>query len=691
MAHGSSGRREPGRTCGHSHAGRPNVSFSSRLLTDVERRYSQCEKEALAAVWGCERYWLYLFGQEFLLVTDNRAVQLIYGNSAARPPARIERWALRLTQFDFQVVHRPGKSNIADYFSRHPDPKVCTKALEKQQEVERYINTIVHNAVPNAITRHEVAEATLVDEELQQLKRWLESGPATQLPKSLSSYKHVAHECCCSQDGILLRGRNIIVPRALRARVLELAHQGHQGIVKTKALIRSKVWYPGIDEQVEDKIESCSFCQASAPAQQYPPLTPTPMPLGPWQVVAGDFFGPMADGKYWMVNLCLYSRWFSVHEIPSVAGEHVIPRMRELFAMLGAPKQYMSDNGAPFDSQAFREFAAESGFDHRRVTPAWPRANGAVESTMKKMGKVIRWAKMSGIPRSQALLTFLRTYRDTPHSTTKVAPSELMFGRSRTCGLPQEDTSESHRAELHRAARANCERANCERANERMSREYDARMRTREPDLEIGDLVLYKQERKSKTDTPWDPSPFIVTAVKGTMITAVRDGVERTRNVSCFKRWHDPTRFEEQEAEQRTETHREGDVDTPTPPEQARDNAQRQTSNQAALTANREAERTEAAVQPTQASRVQFEETSEADDQAYWPSTPSATTNETTKRRGRPVGKTAAVYAAERAEQAEVWAQERRLNPPPRQSARLLEQRRATAQEGGGDVVSQTS
>ena len=65
--------------------------IASRALTDVERRYSQCEKEALATVWGCERFWYYLFGQSFPLVTDNRGVELIFKNTAAKPPARIER------------------------------------------------------------------------------------------------------------------------------------------------------------------------------------------------------------------------------------------------------------------------------------------------------------------------------------------------------------------------------------------------------------------------------------------------------------------------------------------------------------------------------------------------------------------------------------------------------------------------
>ena len=84
------------------------VCFMSRMLTDVERKYSQCEKESLAVVWACERAQIYLIGHNCTIVTDNRAVSLIYGNASSRPPARIERWALGLPQFDFSTVHRPG-------------------------------------------------------------------------------------------------------------------------------------------------------------------------------------------------------------------------------------------------------------------------------------------------------------------------------------------------------------------------------------------------------------------------------------------------------------------------------------------------------------------------------------------------------------------------------------------------------
>ena len=54
-------------------------------------------------------------------------------------------------------------------------------------------------------------------------------------------------------NGVVLRMNRILIPPTLRSRAVELAHLGHQGIVKTKQLIRDKVWFPGIDKLTEEK------------------------------------------------------------------------------------------------------------------------------------------------------------------------------------------------------------------------------------------------------------------------------------------------------------------------------------------------------------------------------------------------------------------------------------------------------
>ena len=65
------------------------ICYASKSLSQVERRYSQTEKEALALVWSCGRFNLYLYGlQTFDLVTDHVALKVIYSRGS-KPSARI--------------------------------------------------------------------------------------------------------------------------------------------------------------------------------------------------------------------------------------------------------------------------------------------------------------------------------------------------------------------------------------------------------------------------------------------------------------------------------------------------------------------------------------------------------------------------------------------------------------------------
>ena len=54
------------------------ISYASRGLSEVERRYSQTEKEALGIVWACERFQVYLYGVDFELWMDHKPLEFIY-------------------------------------------------------------------------------------------------------------------------------------------------------------------------------------------------------------------------------------------------------------------------------------------------------------------------------------------------------------------------------------------------------------------------------------------------------------------------------------------------------------------------------------------------------------------------------------------------------------------------------------
>ena len=146
------------------------VAYASRSLSDVESRYSQTEKEALAIVWAIERLHLYLCGGHFTPYTDCKPVQLIFGNSKSKPPARIERWNLRLQGYNFSVVDTKGNQNPSNFLSRHPH---SSEPKKPETMAEDYINFLSGHAVPKALTLSAIQKATRADQTLQQLAKMI--------------------------------------------------------------------------------------------------------------------------------------------------------------------------------------------------------------------------------------------------------------------------------------------------------------------------------------------------------------------------------------------------------------------------------------------------------------------------------------------------------------------------------------
>ncbi|KAJ7998311.1 hypothetical protein DPEC_G00221380 [Dallia pectoralis] len=95
----------------HDGAERP-VAFASRALSPTEQKYSVGEREALACIWACERWHLYLYGRSFTLRTDHQALTALMSTSGGgHRPLRLYRWSERLQQYDFQLQFTPGKTN----------------------------------------------------------------------------------------------------------------------------------------------------------------------------------------------------------------------------------------------------------------------------------------------------------------------------------------------------------------------------------------------------------------------------------------------------------------------------------------------------------------------------------------------------------------------------------------------------
>ena len=144
------------------------VCYASRSLNGFEQRYSQTEKEALGVVWACERFHVYVYGMKFVVETEHKPLEVIYG-PRSRPCAQIERWVLRLQPYDFSVIHRPGRENIADPLSRLLHRKV--EPDNHQRCTEEYVGFVVVSATPTALTTLEIEVASADDEELKEVRK----------------------------------------------------------------------------------------------------------------------------------------------------------------------------------------------------------------------------------------------------------------------------------------------------------------------------------------------------------------------------------------------------------------------------------------------------------------------------------------------------------------------------------------
>ena len=500
------------------------IAYASRALTDVEKRYSQTEKEALSIVWGIEHFHLYLYGKEFTLITDHKPLEIIFGTPTSKPSARIERWVLRLQPYRFVVQYKAGSDNPADYLSRHPVPNSNPSHIA--EETEEFINFVTKHAVPKAMTIDEISEATKADRTLQGLRAAIRTGHW----EAVKQYKPIKDEIIVGSNNIILRGSRIIIPDALRQRAIDIAHESHQGISKTKALLREKVWFFGMDELVQKTLESCIACQAVGKPAPPAPLQQIEMPNAPWEQVHVDYCGPVPTGEYLLVVIDRYSRFPEVTIVNSTKSSSLFIQLDRIFAVHGIPELIISDNGPPFNSDEFSRYVTAIGSRHHPITPRWPQANGEVEKFNQPLEKTIQAAVVEGKVWKQELQRFLLQYRTTPHSTTKVAPCELLFNRQVRGKLPI--LKRKNIVNKHKIAREN------EEKTQKYQKNYiDKRRNAKESDISVGDTVLVKQQYKNKFSSRFDKTPYTVILRKGTMITAENDTRRITRNVSHFKKF----------------------------------------------------------------------------------------------------------------------------------------------------------
>ncbi|XP_058448699.1 uncharacterized protein K02A2.6-like [Malaya genurostris] len=496
------------------------ICYVSKGLSTAERAYAQNEREALALVWATERLEPYLRGLEFKLVTDHEPLKVMFGSQRKQCP-RIERWALRLQSFRYKIVHVSGKANIADPLSRLPRFEECSTY---DQNGESMLLTVLESATPSALRIEEIVEATVQDSELAAVKEALNTG------RWMDKLKHFLpfRAELSTVNEIVMRNDRIVAPINLRKRIMKLAHIGHPGIERMKQRIRSKVWWPNIDREVEKTVKSCLECQLVSNSVRSEPLCVRELPHQPWQILAMDLLGPLPSGDSILVVIDLYSRYRITEILRSTKTENIIERLDKVFMTMGLLVELVSDNPRNFASRKINEFCATFGIEYRHTTPYWPQSNGEVERQNRSILKTLKIAELNGTDWRKDLQEANYVYSILRHPATGGSPAELVFGRKLRDWIPDLEANNTEDSGI---------RDHDKIYKQSAKSYYDAKNNAQHSDLQIQDRVLMRNlVPQNKLSSAFIPESAVVVNKQGNRITVQMDDGRRYRRNSAHLR-----------------------------------------------------------------------------------------------------------------------------------------------------------
>ncbi|UYV83328.1 hypothetical protein LAZ67_23000576, partial [Cordylochernes scorpioides] len=446
------------------------ISYLSRTLSKPEQNYSTTEKECLAVVWSMSKLRPYLYGRHFKIVTDHHA--LCWLRNLKDPTGRLARWALKIQEYNFEIIHKSGKKHLdADGLSRGPLPE-----NEWDEDYERlFLNQIIDEK----------------DDFIENIKENL-SGNKRSITQNFKEENGCLYKKNPNPEG---RAWLLVVPKKRRKEVMSEYHNhmlnGHLGVARTTYRLKNKYYWPSMLKDVSEFVKTCHLCQSRKGSNHLPSglLQPIPPANYPFERIGIDFVGPLPSTKRrrkWIIVLTDYYTKYAetkavseatVKEVSTFLIEHIILRH-------GAPRFLISDRGSQFTSNLMKEVMKMCKVKHCFTTSYHPQTNGLTERLNRTLINMISMYVNTDQKNWDEILPFItHAYNTTIQETTGYSPFFLLFGREPMSLLDDEniptdsnmdDYDEYIENYLDKIARTRqVVINNTEKTQERMKRNYD--------------------------------------------------------------------------------------------------------------------------------------------------------------------------------------------------------------------------
>jgi len=359
----------------------------SKKTTITEKMYHSSRLELMAIVWSVTRLRHLLIGIHFTIITDCQA--LVHLNAKKTQIPQIARWASLLSEYDYDIRHRPGdKMCHIDALSRAP----VEEANDTMNEIVENLEVLMVTSEADSIVamQHSDSKLTEIIKLLKSDKRTWTNQQKTTLEKYLIKNEMLYRKV----DGKELWE----VPNSMRKSITVKFHDlsGHFAVDHTVSKIKEKYYFPKMRRYVKYHINACPECllrkipRGKRPGELHP-ITPGKRPF---EIVNMDHIGPFLrstkGNNFVLVIIDNLTKFVKLYAVSNTNAQNLLRCVKLFVLSHGLPRRIISDRGTCFTSKIFGDFCTESGIQHSLISVRHPQANGQVERVNATLVPVIQ-------------------------------------------------------------------------------------------------------------------------------------------------------------------------------------------------------------------------------------------------------------------------------------------------------------
>lgn len=384
------------------------VAYMSKSLSSQERNYSITERETLAVIVALEHWRCYLEnGQTFKVYTDHAALKWFI--KLQNPTGRLARWGIRLSSFNFEIMHRKGIDNVIPDALSRAFPVACINNSTDDTWFRKIYNGCQQN--PGTFPNYTIKN--------NKLFRFMKS--ACTLLAEFEWKQVIPSE---SRDAIVLENHSN-------------ATAGHLGIYKTYKRLCLNYYWPGMHKDVVRLVSSCDTCMAHKHAN-HATLGEMGRPKvcsRPFQMLSIDIVGPLPttrkQNSYIFVVSCCFSKYTLLFPIRRATADVIIKLLEDnVFLIHGIPQCIILDNGTQFISNAIKNLFSKYKIPKIHYTAKYTPQVNTVERQNKSIVTIISTYIENDHRAWDLLIPKVQFALNTSVSeVTGYTPAFLVFGR----------------------------------------------------------------------------------------------------------------------------------------------------------------------------------------------------------------------------------------------------------------------